>query len=183
MSLLSHPLSGKAIQSFDPLCEVQSDKASVEITSPFDGIVTEILVAEGSIAKVGEGLCLIEIEEEVDASEAPVVHETPPVAASVEEPQSSRRLHPLDPKFTPEASPADRVLATPSVRHLARSKGVDLAKLVPGSGRDGRIEKKDVEASLSGINQPQIASMTEDLIVELGRTRYGMWKAMVKACI
>ncbi|KAJ7591476.1 2-oxoacid dehydrogenases acyltransferase-domain-containing protein [Mycena floridula] len=173
--------NGMAIQSFDPLCEVQSDKASVEITSPFDGIVAEILIPEGSIAKVGEGLCLIEIEEEVDASEAPVLHETPPLAASVEEPQSSRRLHPLDPKFTPEASAADKVLATPSVRHLARSKGVDLAKLVPGSGRDGRIEKKDVEASLSSINRPQIASTTEDVIVELGRTRYGMWKAMIKS--
>ena len=52
------------IASFDALCEVQSDKDSVEITSPFDGIVKELLVKEGEVAKVGAGLCVIEVEEE-----------------------------------------------------------------------------------------------------------------------
>ena len=52
------------VQTFDPLCEVQSDKASVEITSPFEGIVKELLVKEGEVAKVGENLCIIEVEDE-----------------------------------------------------------------------------------------------------------------------
>jgi Biotin-requiring enzyme len=50
---------------FEPLCEVQSDKASVEITSLFDGTVKEILVQEGQIAKVSEDLCIIDADEEV----------------------------------------------------------------------------------------------------------------------
>lgn len=59
----------QTVQAFDPLCEVQSDKASVEITSPFEGVVKELLVQEGDVAKVGAGLCLIEVDEEVEQGE------------------------------------------------------------------------------------------------------------------
>ena len=52
------------VQAFDPLCEVQSDKASVEITSPFEGTVKDILAKEGDVVKVGSDLCLIEVEED-----------------------------------------------------------------------------------------------------------------------
>lgn len=174
----------------------------MEITSPYDGVVKEILVQEGDVAKVGAGLCLIEVDEEVvegletvdaDASRPPmkedVVPEDAPAPSSSASPTSPRRLHPLDPKFSEadkdkEAASAN-VLATPSVRHFARTKGVELAKLAPGSGKAGRIEKKDVEAYLAGgsadegASTPQ-ADTTQDVVVELGRTRYGMWKAMVK---
>ncbi|KAH7919221.1 CoA-dependent acyltransferase [Leucogyrophana mollusca] len=204
------------IQSFDPLCEVQSDKASVEITSPFDGIVKELLVKEGEVAKVGQGLCLIEVEEEViegapesqletvgsaestlsdlePLSEKQVASETLSRAEEIrEEPTTPRRLHPMDPNYTaePATTNTENVLATPSVRHFAKQQGVDLVKLAPGSGRDGRIEKKDVEAFLSRAStRPDTspvagAVFTEagaDAVVELGRTRYGMWKAMVKS--
>ena len=69
---------------------------------------------------------------------------------------------------------------------------LDLSKLMPGSRRNGRIEKSDVEAYLAGmtastakptLSQPTVTSQGEDLVVELGRTRYGMWKAMVKVNI
>ncbi|KAH7908243.1 2-oxoacid dehydrogenases acyltransferase-domain-containing protein [Hygrophoropsis aurantiaca] len=201
-----------SVQSFDPLCEVQSDKASVEITSPFDGVVKELLVKEGEVAKVGQGLCLIEVEEETpeDASEAQVgqtsestssdlgdssVKQVASDFVSREEiskaPAASRRLHPLDPNYTPDVAMTNsqNALATPSVRHFAKQRGVDLSKLAPGSGRDGRIEKKDIEAFLSGnATVPESTSTAAastdtatEAIVELGRTRYGMWKAMVKS--
>ncbi|KAF9257759.1 CoA-dependent acyltransferase [Marasmius fiardii PR-910] len=208
------------VQAFDPLCEVQSDKASVEITSPFDGVVTEILVQEGEVAKVGSGLCLIEVDEEsaasVDSSavESVVESETAgqsstkkqqstPRQEAVEHPperspESPRRKHPMDPTYSPEVDGsgprAENVLATPSVRHYARQKGVDLAKIAPGSGKDRRIEKRDVEAYLSGAttttstlspspspSPPETRQVGEDVVVELGRTRYGMWKAMEKS--
>ncbi|KII86261.1 hypothetical protein PLICRDRAFT_55995 [Plicaturopsis crispa FD-325 SS-3] len=191
-----------AVQTFDPLCEVQSDKATVEITSPFDGIVKELLVKEGQIAKVGHGLCLIEVDEaaleSVDQSAVEPV-EPPQEIQSIEEAPVSdhaptpvvaeRRLHPMDPSYTPSdaSKSAQDVLATPSVRHLARQKGVDLAALAPGSGKDGRIEKKDIEAYLAKgteVSAPAptpTATSGEDIVVDLGRTRYGMWKAMVKS--
>jgi len=200
------------LQAFDVLCEVQSDKASVEITSPFDGVLKEILVKEGEVAKVGEPLCLIETE---DGEEADSVETSPsegqPGAAPVTSPPAGpatvlptdglsqsttpRRHHPLDPNKPgePVRSSSDDALAVPSVRHFAMKSGIlDLSKLMPGSGKNGRIEKSDVEAYLAGANtstpqptfsQPSITPEGEDLIVELGRTRYGMWKAMVKVRI
>ncbi|KAG6887144.1 hypothetical protein C0995_001027 [Termitomyces sp. Mi166 len=190
------------VQAFDPLCEVQSDKASVEITSPYDGVVKELLVQEGEVAKVGAGLCLIEVEEEDTGSKesnptseptsTPVHSEqaTSSVPPPVEAPappkvESSRRLHPLDPNFMPagDSATAVSVLAPPSVRHYARQNGVDLVQLAPGSGKSGRIEKRDVDAFLARSAEPQAQTVKsgEDIVVELGRTRYGMWKAMVKA--
>ncbi|KAF4566521.1 hypothetical protein EYR36_011952 [Pleurotus pulmonarius] len=186
------------VKSFEPLCEVQSDKASVEITSPFDGVVQEILVQEGEIAKVGSALCTIEVDEEVLASDEPAMPEPaapPPQTASALQPTEAaklviskpepRRLHPMDPDYTPEKRASDvDVLATPSVRHFARQKGVDLVQLAPGSGKRGRIEKSDIEVFLSGASQratPAPATGSGDVVVELGRTRYGMWKAMVKS--
>ncbi|KAF9042384.1 2-oxoacid dehydrogenases acyltransferase-domain-containing protein [Panaeolus papilionaceus] len=246
------------VAAFDPLCEVQSDKASVEITSPFDGILKEIIVQEGEVAKVGSGLCVIEVEEEVDSSApiesapadtvAPTQHaeqrQEHNLSTSATSPRSERRMHPLDPNNTQRhqspsapalsslshshararahaqfesqssslsgqvqaqggvdinanatrASP-DLIFATPAVRFFAKERGVDLGFLVPGSGKDRRIEQRDVEGyleraavaaqapeavvgaqSVSAQQQPE-----GDMVVELGRTRYGMWKAMVKS--
>lgn len=197
------------VQVFDPLCEVQSDKASVEITSPFDGVVKELLVKEGEIAKVGETLCTIEVDSEAsddvktdtnsdtsahahhtqsDPSLTPLPSQPPP--------SSERQPHPLDPNIPAESHASlsagmDNVLATPSVRHYARQKGVDLRRVAPGSGKSGRIEKRDVDEFLTSSDSRHSNSASTsvgkaddrgEVIVELGRTRYGMWKAMVKVC-
>lgn len=163
------------VQAFDPLCEVQSDKASVEITSPYDGVVKELLVQEGEVAKVGSGLCLIEVE-----AEGAEIAEPEPVGSLA---APARPFHALDP-YNPNPK-IENVLAAPSVRHYARQKAVDLSLLVPGSGKDGRIEKADVEAYVSRSAQPMPSPPAEgqDVVVELGRTRYGMWKAMVKVSL
>jgi 2-oxoisovalerate dehydrogenase E2 component (dihydrolipoyl transacylase) len=202
------------IKSFEPLCKVQSDKASVEITSPFDGVVKEILVKEGEVAKVGQGLCVIEVDEELldsgsveqiepassDApAPSPIISNSKLVEDVIsrteqipEEPSAPKRLHPMDPNYLPPSTPnvsPDNVLAKPSVRHYARQSKVDLA-LLSGSGRDGRIEKKDIDIFLSqqassvpvhsGSAAPRVQA-EQDVVVELGRTRYGMWKAMTQS--
>jgi 2-oxoisovalerate dehydrogenase E2 component (dihydrolipoyl transacylase) len=229
-----------SVSTLEPLCEVQSDKASVEITSPYDGTVAEILVQEGQVAKVGEDLCVIEVDEEasnpsdVPTSEhrdtstinsppppqeqkrdTPDVHESRPQPPSDKHP-AARRLHPLDPNASPRPASESRkastwqsgassesataakrvavdVLALPAVRHFARESGVDIALLAPGSGKNGRVERVDVERYLAGGKsgsvgvQPTAVSPSPlaegDIVVELGRTRYGMWKAMEKARI
>ena len=196
--LLRSITPGTIVASFDPLCEVQSDKASVEITSPFDGVVKEILVKEGEVAKVGSGLCLIEAEEEDTIGESTIpstsTPEAPAPAASAPSPPSktpakNRKHHPMDPNSPPVQSASRpinvNVLAPPSVRHFARQLGVDLA-LVPGSGKGGRIERADVEAFLAkptaqAVEMSVPVERGEDLVVEMGRTRYGMWKAMTKS--
>ena len=226
------------IGTFDPLCEVQSDKASVEITSPYDGTIAEILVQEGQVAKVGEDLCVIEVDEEasdppdvptserLDTSivsnppppqeqkrDTPDTHE-PGLQTTLDRHPVARRSHPLDPNAPPRPAPEPRsasstrqsgassdsvtaakraaldVLALPAVRHFARECGVDVALLSPGSGRNGRVERVDVERYLAGGKSgpageqstavPASPLAEDDIVVELGRTRYGMWKAMEK---
>ena len=191
------------IQAFDPLLEVQSDKASVEITSPFDGIVKELLVKEGGIAQVGERLCLIEVEEEettatTEVEPLPQKEVPPPIAKTTPSPappqREEKRKHPLDPSNASSALSDDsHVLATPSVRHFARQKGItDLSPLFPGSGRDGRLERQDIEAYLAGTTSRAVTARPvrvseahgtpgTDQVVELGRTRYAMWKSMTKS--
>lgn len=203
------------VEAFDPLCEVQSDKASVEITSPFDGVVKQLCVQEGEVAKVGEGLCLIEVDEEVAGelqATSPELVSSPEPSSSTPQPTPSasesrayssegseakemddeqRRLHPMDPNRPPSvgtlAKPVGAVdiLAAPSVRHFARHNSVDLALVAPGSGRSGRIEKPDIEAYLSrsSTSTNQNGSHESEVTVELGRTRYGMWKAMTKVSV
>jgi 2-oxoisovalerate dehydrogenase E2 component (dihydrolipoyl transacylase) len=172
------------VQAFDSLCEVQSDKASVEITSPFDGIVKELLVQEGEIAKVGAGLCLIEVDETITEGELPVEAVSTTNGIKQEEVEPTRLPHPLDPAntFQEKSITSDNVFAAPSVRHFARKNGVNLSNLVPGTGKGGRIEKSDVEAFLTDGHASSTKSLDqlEDAVVELGRTRHGMWKAMVK---
>ncbi|KAG9310500.1 hypothetical protein JVU11DRAFT_9646 [Chiua virens] len=200
------------VESFDALCEVQSDKASVEITSPYDGVVKQLLVQEGEIAKVGAGLCLIEVEQDDDQAHGSLPSEsshTPPPEGSqdpagkvdgnlergqgdgdaeVSIPRTGNK-HPLDPTNTAStsfaSSTSDHALATPSVRHFARQHGIDISSLAPGSGRDGRVEKGDVEVFVargrSAPGRQVVQPEDKDVVVELGRTRYGMWKAMTQS--
>ncbi|KAJ8089197.1 hypothetical protein PM082_014445 [Marasmius tenuissimus] len=176
------------------LCEVQSDKASVEITSPFDGVVKELLVKEGEVAKakVGEGLCLIEVDVEAAGSQeaeetwldatltpAPVPETQPESQPEDPTPMTPRKKHPMDPTYTPTPE-------APSSSSSAPRVGLSL--VAPGSGRDGRVEKKDIEAFLSGATSKSTSTTTtststkvEEDVVELGRTRYGIWKAMEKS--
>ncbi|KAI5119032.1 hypothetical protein M0805_001855 [Coniferiporia weirii] len=214
------------VQVFDPLCEVQSDKASVEITSPFEGVVKALLVKEGEVAKVGADLCLIEVDEEAptadeivedngnsggstQSGQAAASHEVVSASTGGSALESEagadaarrsgdvRQLHPLDPRAA-QAQPTNKpkkdasdVLALPSVRHFAKESGVDLTDLASGSGKGGRVERKDVEAYLARASSEAPSSPTslpemqdrsgDDVVVELGRTRHAMWKAMVKS--
>ncbi|KAH9964082.1 hypothetical protein BGW80DRAFT_817599 [Lactifluus volemus] len=69
------------IGMFNPLCEVQSDKASVDITSPYEGTLKEILL-QGQVVKIGEGLRIIKVDEEASDPSDVLVTESPNSDAS-----------------------------------------------------------------------------------------------------
>src|SRR5262249_19452349 len=117
---------GQEIHEDDPLVEIQTDKATVEIPSPYGGTVLRILVAEGEVAPVGTELVLIG-----EAGE--------PACLSSSDPASPE----------PAAAAAVRVQATPVVRRIAQELGVDLAA-VAGSGPGGRITEDDVRGAAGG---------------------------------
>jgi pyruvate/2-oxoglutarate dehydrogenase complex dihydrolipoamide acyltransferase (E2) component len=126
---------GQEIAEDDPLVEIQTDKATVEIPSPYAGAVLRILVAEGDVAPVGTELVVI--GEPGEELAAPVAE-----APSGSEPQGEKA--PAD-----DGAPPGRVAATPLVRKIAEELGVDLAS-VSGSGPGGRITEDDVRATAGG---------------------------------
>ena len=124
---------GDAVAEFEEVCEVQSDKATVTITSPYDGRITKLHYAAGDIAKTGAPL--------IDVLVAPAEGETAPAAAA-----ASVAAAPAATAAAPAAAPAassGKVRASPAVRRLARLRNLDLATVTP-SGRDGRVLKGDV---------------------------------------
>ncbi|MDP2658661.1 MAG: biotin/lipoyl-containing protein, partial [Candidatus Deferrimicrobium sp.] len=129
---------GAAVKEDDPLVEILTDKANVEIPSPVTGTVVKILAAPGQVVKVGGLLALIEPVTGAFVA-AHLVAPTPgsPQASSGETESPGQ---PLPAKSRPAGG---EVLATPVVRKLAKDLGVELGA-VPGSGPGGRITEEDV---------------------------------------
>src|SRR5512132_4111495 len=116
--------TGQEIAEDDPLVEIQTDKATVEVPSPAAGIVSAILVQAGELVPVGTPLVVI------GEGDVPL-----PAAA----PSESRRGE-LNEGLSASSG---RVQATPLVPKIAAGLGVDLAS-VTGSGPGGRITEEDV---------------------------------------
>ncbi|SJX63432.1 related to lipoamide acyltransferase component of branched-chain alpha-keto acid dehydrogenase complex, mitochondrial precursor [Sporisorium reilianum f. sp. reilianum] len=138
---------GAVVQEFDPICEVQSDKASVEITSRYAGKIKRLMHKEGDVAKVGQPLCEIEMESE-GTGEAVEQPEEPIEITGVSKDSEFNAVDmegfvSAEQKHSNGGQNAKDVLATPAVRRVSREHNVDLAQ-VRGTGRDGRITKEDV---------------------------------------
>jgi pyruvate dehydrogenase E2 component (dihydrolipoamide acetyltransferase) len=117
---------GQQVAAFDPLCEVESAKAAVELTAPIAGIVTETRFAEGDVAQRGDVLVVI------DTANGPAAAEEPEWFGIVGTPPPTQ----------------NRVRAAPLVRKLARERGIDLETVV-GSGPQGRVRIADLETTIA----------------------------------
>ena len=135
---------GEEIKEDDPLCEVQNDKAVVEIPSPVEGTVLEIKVAEGEVAVVGDPLISIDAEGyESEEEEQPEEKQEAKEETSTDVKQEEKDAKPQ------ETSTDKRVIAMPSVRKYARENNVIIQE-VTGSGKNGRILKEDIDKYLAG---------------------------------
>ncbi|CAL8463419.1 g2953 [Coccomyxa elongata] len=141
---------GDTVAEFDQLCEVQSDKAAVEITSQYAGIIRQLHHTPGSMVQVGEALLSIDMEG--DSSEAEAVSTTSQDFASQASPTSSGKPA----ADTPISADTQVTLASPAVRRVAREHGIDLAS-VRGSGPDGRISKGDIMQLVQSQRGPSSA--------------------------
>ncbi|KAI0817466.1 2-oxoacid dehydrogenase acyltransferase [Xylaria sp. FL0064] len=166
------------VEEFSPLCEVQSDKASVEITSRFAGVVKKLYYEAGEMAKVGKPFVDIDIlgdakKEDLDALTAPVpstdnasellndesLSRPPPEDQRSEEtPISKSQPEETEPQSLPQERNMFKSLATPAVRHLCKELNVEITD-VNGTGKGGRALKEDiyrfVEARDSGKQTTQ----------------------------
>ncbi len=138
---------GDAVKYDQPLCEIMTDKATVEIPSAFQGKVAELHAKEGELVHVGQLLLSFEGTAAAAASVASSAnHAAPATAHAAPALASAPAAAPLAAKTSVEVlSPESRVLSAPSTRRLAREMGVDL-KQVSGSGPHGRVMKEDVQA-------------------------------------
>lgn len=122
---------GDQIDEFQPLCEVQSDKATIEITSRFKGKVHQIHFSPGDIVKVGETLLKMVVGDSQNISPDNIF-------PSADKPLRVESSVPLS-----EGSASSGILSTPAVRHLAKQYGLNINEIV-GTGKDGRVLKEDV---------------------------------------
>ncbi|MCS7462663.1 2-oxo acid dehydrogenase subunit E2 [Paenibacillus doosanensis] len=164
---------GDAVNDETIIMEVQNDKSTVEVPSPVEGKIVEIKVGEGTVCTIGDLIATIEVSGEVpqQASHGGHGESAAPAAAPAAECSvggavaanvASSKLD--TPMASPAAAPAaaagasaGQVLATPSVRRLAREKGVNIAQ-VTATGRNGRVTKEDVLAFAAGGAQPAAAA-------------------------
>lgn len=159
---------GETVRSDQPMVEVETDKAVVEIPAPQTGTILRLAVGEGEKIHVGNVLVVIGEAGEMGTCQPPAVD------ASAASPSMSV-VGTLSGKLTdlPPASEAmqleemplkpSRILAIPSVRKLARELGVDLASVTP-TGPRGRIRREDVlQASTSPM--PAAARLDEQTSV------------------
>jgi len=175
---------GDAIQVETPLITLESDKAAMEVPSPYAGIVKDIRVKVGE--KVSEGSAILVLSPAADHAPAQDIADAPAPAASHPAPAPKKDPRPVAATRAPPAglpqgaetvrgSRSARSHASPSVRRAARELGVDLG-LVPGSGPKGRILKEDVNAftrkALSGAHSGGAAGVMP-AVTAVDFSRYG----------
>jgi len=145
---------GDSLREDQPMVEIMTDKATVEIPAPRAGRVAKRMYAEGQLCPVGKVLITIELDgapatatAEAHAS-APVtatVHASAPVTATVHAPA----MNDAHTSAKPNGTKTVNVLATPATRKLARDIGVDIRE-VAGTGPAGRITSDDVREHHTG---------------------------------
>jgi pyruvate dehydrogenase E2 component (dihydrolipoamide acetyltransferase) len=159
---------GDTVQAEDPLVTLESDKATMDVPSPFAGTVKQLQVKVGDRVSEGSRLLTLEPEGQGGDREQPETEAAAPSeqreakvepvpapergegeAAPPQEPQAERAEAP---PATPDSATRDGagpIYASPSIRRLARELQVNLES-VRGSGRKGRITREDVEAAARG---------------------------------
>ena len=149
---------GDSIKEDDPILSVMTDKATVEIPSPVNGVVSKIIGEPGDILPVGEVCIQFEVDGDGNASATPpatqeeVVKETPKVEKVTKAKPEPVAVKAAKPASAPEPvvrAAGTKALASPAVRQRARQANIDL-QIVAGSGPAGRISHADLDRHIAG---------------------------------
>ena len=132
-----HKKSGQAVAKDEPLCELETDKANVDVPSPAAGVISPV-VAEGQTVAIGQEIATID-------------------AASAEAPSASPA--PAAPAAASQAPPPPVATASPAAQRIAGDAGIDPAS-VKGTGRGGRITKQDMQSAVAAAPTPAPKPLT-----------------------
>lgn len=137
---------GQRVQAGEVIAEVEADKATIEIESPFSGVLVEKLVSAGDVVSVGMPLAHIETANGDAVPAAQPVAVTESASHASEAPSKPAATAPVATAAPADLDPnlPDGVRASPLARRIARERGIDL-HAVRGTGPNGRITKADVE--------------------------------------
>ena len=169
-----HVKVGDTVREDDPLLEVMTDKASVEIPSPVDGTITSTTGAPGDIIPVGQVCIVFDVEGEGNSTGT-----TPEPEATPEPVKAASKPVPAPTPAPAPATPAPKQvstgasgkpLASPAVRQRARQAGIDLHN-VSGSGPAGRITHADIDAQIAGVSAPTPVASPSPAVVPRGVKR------------
>ena len=161
---------GDVVKQFDKICEVQSDKATVTITSRYDGVIKKLYYNVDDTAFVGKPLVDIETSEEAHSDTAQAQTDT--ISDSLERietlPCSTKQQQ--EQQQQQELFKINKVLATPAVRKLAMENKVNLNE-VQGSGKDGRVLKDDIfryleQREAEAVVKPPPSSPSQSNVVD-----------------
>jgi len=137
---------GDTIEEDQPVVDVMTDKALVQIPAKETGVVEKLYYKQGDIAKVHEPLFAIRVAGGTSAAVKPSA--APAKTSSISSQSQSGQAE------APVAARQGKAIASPAVRRLARELDIDLSQ-VSGSGAKGRVMKEDVEALANGDAQPR----------------------------
>jgi pyruvate dehydrogenase E2 component (dihydrolipoamide acetyltransferase) len=151
---------GDEVKEGDIILEVETDKAAVEIPSPFTGKVEEVKVKAGDTVKVGEVLMTFSGAAALEKVEEPEKLGEPEKPPKVEEKKPTVEK--------PARPPEGPVPASPATRRLAREMGIDLRQ-VPASGPGGRVTTEDVRAFAERAKAPEKPKVTPEKPAEARR--------------
>ncbi len=153
---------GDTVRRGDPLFQLESDKAALDVESPGRGVLRRIFYDAGAKLPVLTVVALIAAPDEDISGYVPGAAAGAPAAAPAVTVEAGKE-RPVE-SVTPAAAP-ERIFASPRARRHAREEGVDLAD-VTGSGPAGRIEEKDVIAWLEA--QPKATPVARKMAKEAG---------------
>ncbi|MGH1399247.1 MAG: 2-oxoglutarate dehydrogenase complex dihydrolipoyllysine-residue succinyltransferase [Alphaproteobacteria bacterium] len=135
---------GEAVKADEPLVELETDKVTLEVNAPADGVIVSITVGEGETVEVGA--ILGEMGEGSGAAPSPAAkEETAPAPKAAEAPKEEVKAAPV---AATSDEPQDTKKTSPAVRKLIADNNLD-ASQIPASGKDGRITKDDVQTFLA----------------------------------
>ena len=129
---------GDSVKRYDPLMEVVSDKVTTEVPSDFDGVVKEFLISLDTDVPIGTAVMTLETEETTEKTDEATL--APVKEASAEQAQEHETVETTS---TATSHQKNNGRYSPAVLKIAQEKKIDLTQ-VTGTGRDGRITRKDV---------------------------------------
>ncbi len=154
---------GDSVEVDEAILEIATDKVDSEVPSPVDGVIEKILFNEGDVVAVGKAVAIISTDAAVAQAAPASDGDGEKAAANVPMPDAIKEATPVatatEAPLTLE-KPASGRFYSPLVLNIARTEGIAMneLELVPGTGKDGRVSKKDILAYIKNRTAAPVIS-------------------------